>query len=89
MAEVNKKVDVCFIDSIRGSALSEFKIIINYLKENGIIFCHDILNGGKGVEIKEYLDVNKDKFEYEIIDTGTTTISEKQVKPGMMRIRLK
>jgi predicted O-methyltransferase YrrM len=89
MAEVNKKVDVCFIDSIRGSALSEFKIIINYLKENGIIFCHDILNGGKGVEIKEYLDVNKDKFEYEIIDTGTTTTSEKQVKPGMMRIRLK
>ena len=34
---------------------------------NGIIFCHDILNGGKGVEVKEYTDEHGEKFNCKVL----------------------
>jgi len=89
LKQLNQKVDICFIDSIKGSSLAEFKIIVEHLQDNGVIFCHDILNNGKGVEVKEYLDLYPDKFIYEVIDTGTVKTNGEDVKPGMLRIKLK
>ncbi len=64
----DKKVDMAFIDSRKGSALSEFKILEKHLSSKGIIFCHDAYVG-KGVEVVEYLRRNRNKFGYEIIPT--------------------
>lgn len=88
LGELNQKVDICFIDSIKGSSLAEFKIIVEHLQDNGVIFCHDILNNGKGVEVKEYLDLHPEKFTYEIIDTGIVKTQGTDVKPGMLKIKL-
>jgi predicted O-methyltransferase YrrM len=73
----NKFIDVAFIDSRKGTAVPEFKVIAERLSPNGIILCHDILNGGKAVELVEYLKTNSG-FTYEIIDTGPA---------GMVRIQ--
>jgi len=76
----NKKVDIAFIDSRKGSALAEFFILRKHLSKNGIIFCHDILNGGKGVEVLEYLQKHKKKYAFNVINTGPM---------GMIKIKLK
>jgi predicted O-methyltransferase YrrM len=75
-----KKVDIAFIDSRKGSALAEFKLIEKYLSPKDIIFCHDILNRGKGVEVLLYLQQNKSRYDFDILDTG---------HQGMIRIRLR
>ncbi|HET9149522.1 MAG TPA: class I SAM-dependent methyltransferase, partial [Alphaproteobacteria bacterium] len=46
-----KTVDIAFIDSAKGSALPEFKVLAEHMTPNGAIFCHDITNGDKGVEV--------------------------------------
>jgi len=75
-----KKIDIAFIDSRKGSALPEFFLVEKHLSKNGIIFCHDILNRGKGVEVLLYLQQHKDRYEFDVLDTGPA---------GMIRIRLK
>lgn len=70
-------VDVAFIDSRKGTAVPEFKLLAERLSPQGIILCHDILNGGKGVEIVEYLK-NDARFLYDIVNTGPA---------GMIRIQ--
>jgi len=74
------KIDVAFIDSRKGSALPEFFLVEKHLAPNGIIFCHDILNRGKGVEVLVYLQQHKERYEYDVLDTGAA---------GMIRIRIK
>jgi len=74
-----KKVDIAFIDSRKGNALAEFLIISEHLSPNGIIFCHDILNFGKGVEVLDYIKNNMDVYKFEVIDTGPA---------GMIKIKL-
>ncbi|MBK9543794.1 MAG: class I SAM-dependent methyltransferase [Bacteroidetes bacterium] len=74
-----KKVDIAFIDSRKGSALAEFKLIEKHLSPKGIIFCHDILNRGKGVEVLIHLQQNKNRYDFDVLDTGPA---------GMIRIRL-
>lgn len=76
----NRKVDIAFIDSRKGSALAEFKLLDEYMNPRGIIFCHDILNRGKGVEVLLYLQEHRDRYDYEVLDTGPA---------GMIRIRRK
>ncbi|MCX6276300.1 MAG: hypothetical protein NTV09_13950 [Bacteroidetes bacterium] len=71
-------VDIIFIDSRKGTAVPEFLVIAERLSPNGIIFCHDILNGGKGVELADYLRANEGPFSFEIINTGPA---------GMIRIK--
>lgn len=75
----DKKVDMVFIDSRKGSALAEFKLVEKYISKNGIIFCHDILNRGKGVEVLSYLQEFRERYRYDILDTGPA---------GIIRIRL-
>lgn len=75
-----KKVDIAFIDSRKGSALAEFKLLEKYMSPKGIIFCHDILNRGKGVEVLLYLQQHKDQFDFDVLDTGPA---------GMIQVRLK
>lgn len=75
-----KNVDVAFIDSRKGSALAEFHLLLDHLAPGGIILCHDILNRGKGVEVLLYLQEHKQRFDYDILDTGPA---------GMLRIRRK
>jgi predicted O-methyltransferase YrrM len=75
-----KRVDIAFIDSRKGTALAEFSILEKNLSSKGIIFCHDILNNGKGVEVLEYIKKDEDKYSFEVIDTGAA---------GMIKIRLK
>lgn len=75
-----KKVDIAFIDSRKGSALAEFKLIERHMSPKGIIFCHDILNRGKGVEVLLYLQQNKNRYDFDVLDTGPA---------GMIRIRLR
>lgn len=70
-------VDIAFIDSRKGTAVPEFKLLAERLSPQGIILCHDILNGGKGVELVEYLK-NDARFSYRIITTGPA---------GMIRIQ--
>lgn len=68
-----RTVDVAFIDSAKGSALPEFKVLAERMAPNGAIFCHDITNGDKGVEVLEY--VKRDaRFRYEVVDTGPNGI---------------
>jgi predicted O-methyltransferase YrrM len=74
----DKRVDIAFIDSRKGSAVAEFRILDEHLNENGIIFCHDILNGGKGVEVLQYLEARANRYEFHVINTGPH---------GMIRIR--
>lgn len=74
----DKKVDIAFIDSRKGSALAEFLLLEKYMSPNGIIFCHDILNRGKGVEVLLYLQQHKNRFDFDVLDTGPA---------GMIRIR--
>jgi predicted O-methyltransferase YrrM len=76
----HRQADIAFIDSRKGSALSEFLLLLKYMNKEGIIFCHDILNRGKGVEVLTYIQKYKDKFDYDIIDTGPA---------GMLVIRLR
>ncbi|HRH65942.1 MAG TPA: class I SAM-dependent methyltransferase [Bacteroidia bacterium] len=75
-----KKIDIAFIDSRKGSALAEFKLIEKHLSPRGIIFCHDILNRGKGVEVLLHLQQHKNRYDFDVLDTGPA---------GMIRIRLK
>lgn len=75
-----RKIDIAFIDSRKGSAVAEFHLILEHLNPAGIIFCHDILNRGKAVEVLSYIQQHKDKFDYNIFDTGSA---------GMLVIRLK
>jgi predicted O-methyltransferase YrrM len=75
-----KKVDIAFIDSRKGSALAEFLILEKNLSERGIIFCHDVLNNGKGVEVLNYLEKHLNRFDFEVIETGPM---------GMIKIRHK
>ncbi|MFM2136431.1 MAG: Methyltransferase domain [Bacteroidota bacterium] len=74
----SRKVDIAFIDSRKGTAVPEFAVLAQHLSSDGYIFCHDILNGGKGVELVNHLDTCKDAFRYEVLDTGPA---------GMIRIR--
>jgi predicted O-methyltransferase YrrM len=75
-----KGVDIAFIDSRKGSALAEFKLLEKHMSPHGIIFCHDILNRGKGVEVLLYLQEHKEKYDYDVLDTG---------RAGMIRIRFR
>jgi predicted O-methyltransferase YrrM len=78
---LNKElIDIAFIDSRKGSALAEFLVLEKYLSQNGVIYCHDILNNGKGVEVLEYLNKNKNKYSFRVLDTG---------KEGLIKIKLK
>lgn len=77
---VSKKVDIAFIDSRKGSALAEFHLIEKHLSPKGIIYCHDILNRGKGVEVLMHLQQHKNRYDFDVIDTGPA---------GMIRIRLR
>ncbi len=70
----DKKVDMVFIDSRKGSALAEFKLVEQYIAKNGIVFCHDILNRGKGVEVLSYLQEFRDRYYYDVLDTGPAGI---------------
>lgn len=63
-------VDIAFIDSRKGTAVPEFDVLADHLAPSGIIYCHDILNGGKGVELIEHLDRMSNAFRYEVLDTG-------------------
>lgn len=74
----NKKVDMVFIDSRKGSALAEFKVVEPYISKDGIVFCHDILNRGKGVEVLSYLQEFRERYHYDVLDTGPA---------GIIRIR--
>ncbi len=74
----NRQVDIAFIDSRKGSARAEFLLLEKKLSSRGIIFCHDILNNGKGVEVLEYIQTHQDKYTFEVIDTGLE---------GMIKIR--
>ena len=76
----NRNVDIAFIDSRKGSALAEFMLLEKYLSAEGIIFCHDILNEGKGVEVLDHLKQRKDEFTYEVADTSPM---------GMITIRMR
>lgn len=71
-----KRVGVAFIDSRKGSALPEFQVLADHMSEGGIVFCHDILNGGKGVEVRDYLDKHGDRYTYDILKTGRQGILE-------------
>jgi len=73
-----RSVDIAFIDSRKGTAVPEFDVLAKHLSNNGYIFCHDVLNGGKGVELVSHLDTLRDSFRYEVMDTGPA---------GMIRIR--
>lgn len=73
-----KKVDMVFIDSRKGSALAEFKLVEQYISKDGIVFCHDILNRGKGVEVLSYLQEHRERYYYDVLDTGPA---------GIIRIR--
>lgn len=73
-----RMVDIAFIDSRKGTAVPEFHVLAERLSPNGIIFCHDILNGGKGVELATYLREDEGPFSFEIINTGPA---------GMIRIQ--
>lgn len=68
-----RKVDMAFIDSNKGCAVAEFKLLAERLSKDGVIFCHDILNRGKGAEVVEHLKTRSD-FRYEVIDTGPSGI---------------
>jgi predicted O-methyltransferase YrrM len=73
-------VDIAFIDSRKGSSLAEFKLLEKALSPHGIIYCHDILNGGKGVEVLMYIQKHKDVFDYDVSDSsqyGMIRISHK------------
>ena len=65
-----RTVDLAFIDSRKGSALAEFNVLAARLSRHGTIFCHDVLNGGKGVEVLQHLKDNADRYEFDVIDTG-------------------
>jgi predicted O-methyltransferase YrrM len=73
-----RTVDIAFIDSRKGTAVPEFNVLAERLTPDGYIFCHDVLNGGKGVELLAYLQDKKTDFRVEVLDTGPA---------GMMRIR--
>ena len=75
-----RHLDIAFIDSRKGTALPEFLLLEKKLSPNGIIFCHDILNRGKAVEILMFLQRHKDRYVYDVLDTGPC---------GMLRIKLK
>jgi predicted O-methyltransferase YrrM len=79
-ALAGKKLDIAFIDSRVGTALPELLVLEEYLADNGIIFCHDILNRGKGVEVLFHLELNRDRYEFEVVNTGPA---------GIIKIRLK
>jgi predicted O-methyltransferase YrrM len=74
----DKGVDIAFIDSRKGTAVAEFKILDQHLNDGGIIFCHDILNGGKGVEVLQHLEQHAEQYEFRVINTGPH---------GMIKIR--
>ena len=63
-------IDLAFIDSRKGSALAEFKLLAERLSCDGAIFCHDVLNGGKGVEVLHFLEAHRDRYVFDVIDTG-------------------
>jgi radical SAM protein with 4Fe4S-binding SPASM domain len=84
----NKKLDMAFIDSRKGTSLAEFKILIQHLSEEGIIYCHDVLNGGKGVEVLEYLHKNENKFEFRVIDSSDMGLLKIKFKHLPNNIRL-
>lgn len=63
-------IDIAFIDSRKGTAVAEFRILERHLSPDGIIYCHDVMNGGKGIEVLEYLEQDQDRFDFEIIDSG-------------------
>ena len=65
-----RHVDIGFIDTRKGSALPEFRLLESRLSPGGVIFCHDVLNGGKGVEVLAHLENNPNQYTYEILDTG-------------------
>lgn len=67
---VEQTVALAFIDSRKGSALPEFKLLAGRLSPGGVILCHDILNGGKGVEVHEFIRAHPDEYDFEIINTG-------------------
>jgi hypothetical protein len=77
---VGQGVDMALIDSRKGSSLAEFKLLEQRLSPGGIIYCHDILNRGKGVEALMYLQQHKDRFDYDIFDTSPE---------GIIRIKIK
>ncbi|HUB98158.1 MAG TPA: class I SAM-dependent methyltransferase [Stellaceae bacterium] len=76
----NRSIDLAFIDSRKGSALAEFKLLAPRLSPDGTIFCHDILNGGKGVEVLEYLQDNEELYRFRVLNTGPD---------GIIRIHLR
>ena len=63
-------IDIAFIDSRKGTALAEFMFLEGHLSRHGLIFCHDVLNQGKGVEVLAHLRANEGKYLFEVIDTG-------------------
>lgn len=72
----NRKVDMLFIDSREGSAVAEFKAIEKYLSAKAIVFCHDVLNGGTGHELQEYLKDKPYKCTIEPSSVGTLRVEK-------------
>ena len=70
----NTKIDIAFIDSRKGTALAEFHVLRKHLSNNGVIYCHDVLNKGKGEEVLNYLTNNNNKYKFTIKKTGTEGI---------------
>lgn len=70
IVEQTPEIDVAFIDSRKGTAVSEFEAISSAMTDRSVVFCHDILNAGKGVEVVEYLEERSDRFDFEVLETG-------------------
>lgn len=75
-----KKVDMVFIDSREGSAVAEFKAIEKYLSAKAMVLCHDVLNGGTGYELQEYLKGKQYKCFVEQSPVGILRV-ERLCKP--------
>jgi predicted O-methyltransferase YrrM len=77
-----RTIDLAFIDSRKGGALAEFKVLSERLSPAGTIFCHDVLNGGKGVEVLQFLQEHSDRYEFDVIDTGPDGIIRIGLRPS-------
>lgn len=65
-----KYVDIAFIDSRKGTSVAEFNVLEKHMAGKGVIFCYDVLNDGKGVELLNHLRKHGKKYCYDVLDTG-------------------
>ena len=75
-----RQLDVAFIDSRQGTALPGIRFLQSNLNPGGIVYCHDILNDGKGAEVLEYLQDDPEKYGFQVLDTGLAGTFEIGVK---------